>query len=195
MAYCYCSACHSDNLFTRLSVFLSETFCDLDFALSHYFEYLKCLITRTKEPKKFNVQTATKFTFFENLSNMFICYIIGAGVILTLIFFFDPGGKIHLWLIDALLNAILLLCLKEFLFFCLKPVCVLEFTGFSSLFEYQKWRMTRTKEPRKNDLQTTTNVPPPELSGRGVIANFFFYVIFCVVVGCLALIPLYSYLT
>ena len=145
--------CLQDFLF-----FCLKYFCDLEFALSHYFEYLKCLITRTEEPKKFNVQTATKFTFFENLSNMFICYIIGAGVMFTVIFFVDPGGKIHLWLIVAVLNAILLLCLRDFLFFCLKPVCVLEFTGFSSLFEYQKWRMTRTKEPRKNDLQTTSDL-------------------------------------
>ena len=151
-------------LLQDLMFFCLKHVCDLDFALSHFFEYLKCLMTRTKEPKKFNVKTATKVTLLENVLKMIICFIclciIGFVVIFTLIIFVDPGGKIHLWLIVAVLNAILLLCF---------PVYVHEFTGFSSLFEFQIWLMTRTEELWKYDLQTTTN----ELSGEGIIANFF----------------------
>ena len=105
----------------------------LDFALSQYFEYLKCLTIRNKEPRKFNLNTARKFD--QNLLKMiklfFYLYIIGFCVIFSLIFLVDPDGKIHLWMTVAVLNAILLLCLENFLFFCLKPVCGLEFTGFS----------------------------------------------------------------
>lgn len=52
--------------------------------------------------------------------------------------------------------------------------------------------MTRTKELRKNDLQTKTNVTPLEMSGRGVIAYVCFYVSFCSVVNC-GLIPFYYF--
>ena len=75
-----------------------------------------------------------------------------------------PGQEIHLWLIVAVLNSILLFGLVDFLFFCLKNVFDLNFREFGYLFEYLKWLMIIMKEQRKNDLQTTTNVTLPKMS-------------------------------
>lgn len=90
----------------------------------------------------------------------------------------DPGRNIHLQLIVIVLNVILSFCFIDFLSFCLKSVCGLEIIEFGYLFEYLKWKI---------DLQTTTNVSPPELSGRDVIVYVMFYVICVVVIKCLVL--------
>ena len=169
----------------------------IDFAPSHFFEYLKCLITKIKEPRKFNFQTATKFTPLKKLLKLIISYIcinlIDYGVRFFFIFSVVPGTKIHLWLVVIVLTVILSLCLLDFLFFCLKPVFGLEFINFGYFSEYLKWLMTRTKDHRKNCIQTTTIVTPPEMSGRCVIANVCFKVIFNVILGCSGLILIYYF--
>ena len=171
--------------------------CGIDFAPSHFFEYLKCLITKIKEPRKFNLQTATKFTPLKKLLKLIISYIcihfIDYGVRIFLILSVVPGTKIHLWLIVIVLNVILALCLVYFLFFCLKPVCGLDFIEFGYFFEYLKWLMTRTKDQRKNYIQTTIIVTPPEMSGRCVIADVCFKVIFSVILSCSGLILIYYF--
>ena len=169
VAYCYCSilsSCLEDFLF-----FCMKSFCGLDFMeFGHLFEYLKWLMTKSKEPRKFHSQTAIMFTYLKQVLKIIIYYIcisiIESYVSSLFYFLVDPGRKIHLQLIVIVLNVILSFCFMDFLSFCLKSVCGLELIEFGYLFEYLKWLMTRTKELRKNDLQTTTNVSPSELTGR-----------------------------
>ena len=186
------SFCLKDLLF-----FCLKTVCGLDFIEVGYFsEYLKWLMTRPKEPRKFHSQTAIKFTSLTKVLKKIIFYICNAiidlGVSFCLIFFFNPGRNIQLWLIFIVLNVILSFCLVDFLSFCLKSVCGFDFIEFGYLFEYLKWLMTRTKELRKNDLQTLTNVIPPELSRRDVIDHVCLYVFYYFVVKSFALFDIFG---
>ena len=173
--------------------------CGLDFAPIHFFEYLKCLMTKIKEPKKFNSQTAKEFSplkmVFKLIIHMhFICiFSLDYDVKIFFIYSFVPDQKFQMWPNYYVLIVFLLLCLVDFRFFCLKHVCGLGFIECGYLFEYLKWLMTRIKELRKNDSQTTTNVTLPKMSGRFVIANVCFNVIFSVVVTCLGFISLYFF--
>ena len=170
--------------------------CGLDFVITHFFEYLKWLMTRFNETRTFNLQTATNFTQLKNEFKLIISFIcmnfIDYGVRYFLLFSVVPGQKIHLWLIVAVLNAILLFFLVDFLFFCLNHVCGLNFREFGYLFEYLRWLMTRIKESKEKDLQTT-NVTFPKMSGIGFMDCVCFYVIFCVVVNCLGFISFHFF--
>lgn len=120
------------------------------------------------EPMPSNLQTSTKFPHLKYEFKLIIYFscmsFIDYGVRFFFMFSVVPGQEIHLWLIVAVLNSILLFCLVDFLFFCLKHVFDLNFREFGYLFEYLKWLMISMKEQRKNDLQTTTNVTLPKMS-------------------------------
>ena len=184
-----------------LSFFLQDSLfyclkhvCGLDFAPSHFFEYLKCLMTKIKEPRKFNLQRATEFSPLKMIFKLSIympfifIYTIEYNFRFYFIFSVIPGQKIYQWPYVNILIVILLLCLVDFLFFCLKHVCGLDFIDCGYIFEYLKWLITRIKELKKNDSQTTTNVTLPKMSGRCVIVNVCFNVIFSAVFICLGFI-------
>lgn len=120
-------------------------------------------------------------------------YSIDYSVKLFFIFSVVRGQKFHMWPNVYVRIVNLLLLYVDFLFFCLKHVCGLDFIAFGYLFEYLKWLLTRIKELRKNDSQTTANVTLPKMSGRFVIANVCFNVIFSVVVTCLSFISVYFF--
>ena len=186
----FMTICLQDFLF-----FCMKHVCDLDFMITNFLDYLNWLTIRIQKPRKIN--TTRQFTPLKNKLKLilsFVCInLIDFGVRYFFIFSVVPGQNIDLWLVVAVLNAIVLFFLVDFLFFCLKPVCGLDFIECGYLFEYLKLVITRIKGQRKNDLQTTTNVTLFKMSERCVIACVCIYVIFFLVVCFMGLIAFNYY--
>ena len=129
----------------------------------HKTEHISKMSDDKKEPGRNDLQTGTQFLYLKMVLEIiipFICImIIYNGVQFFLFLSVVPGKKIHLWLVISVLEPILTFCLQDFLFFCLKHFCGLDFM-ITHFYGYLKWLMTRIKEPRKFNLKTATKFTP-----------------------------------